>query len=342
MTTIEEVAKEAGVSRGTVSNVLNNYPSVSEENREKVLKAINKLKYTPNRAARMLKTKISKSIGLVIPNISNPFYPELARGVEDAGRKAGYSVFLCNSDRDIAKEREYMRILIEKNVDGIILVKPGITAEEIDEVGRECRIVLVDTDEELSQRYDVINVDDYGGVSEVMNLLYDYGHERIAFIYGQLQSNSSRRRLAAYKDFFARKNVTADSDLIKEGSYDWYSGYSRTVELLRKVDPPTAVFAANDLMAIGAVKAIRERRMNIPLDISVVGYDDIDLAALYSPQLTTVRQPKYEMGVMSIEALLRRLGPDGKSDAGEGSIATLKTNVVLRETVGYARRDRLK
>ena len=338
MATIEEVAKEAGVSRGTVSNVLNNFPSVSEENREKVIKAINKLKYTPNRAARMLKTKISKSIGLVLPDISNPFYSELARGVEDTGRKAGYSVFLCNSDRDIAKEQEYIRILIEKNVDGIILVKPGIAEEEIDEINRDCRVVLVDTDEALSHRYDVINADDYDGVSEVMNLLYDYGHERIALIYGQLESNSSRRRLAAYKDFFARKGVTVDNDLIKQGSYDWYSGYSCTVELLRMANPPTAVFAANDLMAIGAVKAIRERRMNIPLDISVVGYDDIDLAALYSPQLTTVRQPKYEMGTMSMEALLRRLGAGGKSDAGEGSIVTLKTNVILRETVGYVRK----
>jgi DNA-binding LacI/PurR family transcriptional regulator len=334
---MKDVARAAGVSLGTVSNVLNNVPTVTEENRNKVLDAVKALKFRLNTAARTLKTNLTKSIGLVIPDITNPFYPELARGVEDEARKAGFTVFLCNNDRDVQKEREYVNILIEKNVDGMILVKPKISQAEIEEIHEKCDLVLVDINDDYMPRYNVVNVDDYGGVIKAMNLLYEYGHTRIGFISGLMESQSSKCRYEAYSKFLNDKGLPLDETLVKRGSYDWYSGYTAGVELLRHLNPPTAIFASNDLMAIGVLKAARERRLNVPFDLSVIGCDDIDMASLCSPQLTTVRQPKYEVGVSSVEMLLKRLNK-ADTDKQKGRLITLGTEIILRESLGYVKK----
>lgn len=338
MATMKDVAKAAGVSLGTVSNVLNNVPTVTEENRQKVLKAIKELKFIPNTAARTLKTKTSKSIGLIIPDITNPFYPELARGVEDAAKKAGFTVFLCNNDRDVQKEREYIRVLIEKNVDGIILVKPNISNNEIDELLEKCEVVLVDISNITDREYDIVNVDDYHGTLNALNILYDYGHKRIGFITGLLEAQSSKYRYEAYIDFLKEKGIAFDEALVKKGSYDWYSGYKAGSELLRLLDPPTAIFASNDLMAVGVLKAAKERMLNVPYDLSVMGCDDIDMASLCSPQLTTVRQPKYEIGTASVELLLGRMNTADRSKSRKGRKIELKTEVIMRESVGYSKK----
>ena len=332
MPTMKDVAREANVSLGTVSNVLNQRPSVSEANREKVMRAVEKLQFRPNTAARTLKTKSSRSIGLIIPDINNPFYPELARGVEDTAKKYGHSILLCNNDRNKEKEREYIDILIEKNVDGIILVKPRIGIAQLQKIREICPVVAVDADYVPEGQFDIINVDDDNGMRLAMELLYEYGHRRIAFISGLLESVSSRSRRQAYIDFLTEKSIPVRPEYIAMGAYNWYSGYTCTVELLRLLTPPTAIFAANDLMAIGAMKAIHERRQKIPLDISVMGYDDIDMASLCTPQLTTIWQPKYEIGVLSVNMLLNHR----RSEEIESKQVTLKTEVRLRESVGYA------
>ena len=340
MATMKDVAREAGVSLGTVSNVLNKVPTVTEDNRQKVMDAVKFLKFRPNTAARTLKTKTSKSIGLVIPDITNPFYPELARGVEDAARKAGLAVFLCNNDRNVQKEREYINALIEKNVDGMILVKPQISQAEIDEIHEKCNIILVDIDETCRFQYDAVNVNDYEGATKAMNLLYEYGHTKIAFISGLMESQSSRYRYEAYVRFLKDKGLPLDETLVRKGAYDWYSGYTAGVELLRHLNPPTAIFASNDLMAIGVLKAARERRLSVPFDLSVIGFDDIDMASLCTPQLTTVRQPKYEIGTASVEMLVNRLNTSKKSIQGQGNLLILETEIILRESVGYAKRGK--
>lgn len=339
MATMKDVAREAGVSLGTVSNVFNNVPTVSEESRKKVLDAKKHLKYRLNTAARTLKTKTSRSIGLIIPDINNPFYPELARGVEDAAKKEGFSVFLCNNDRNTKKEREYINLLIEKNADGIILVKPQISLEEIDEIYENYNVILVDSNEICKPQYDVVNVDDYEGAMKALGLLYEYGHRRIAYISGLRDSQSSQLRYSAYVRFLEDKRIKLDEGYVKKGSYDWYSGYCATVELLKNLKPPTAIFAANDLMAIGAIKAIQERRLKVPFDISVMGYDDIDMASLSTPQLTTIRQPKYEIGLESVRILLERLKAAENSEQRKGKQTILRTEVIIRESVSYAGRE---
>lgn len=334
MPTMKDVAKEAQVALGTVSNVLNNRSTVSLENRMKVLNAVKKLNYRTNFAARTLKTNASKSIGLIIPDITNPFYPELARGAEDSARKNGYTLLLCNTDRNVEKEREYIQVLIEKNVDGIIIVKSKVSKEEIESACEFCSCILVDSGSDFKGKYNVINVDEVKGIFDAMQLLYDYGHRRIAFISGLLESASSLSRQDAYLQFLKEKGLSYDKELVKKGSYDWYSGYTCTVELLRSISPPTAILAANDLMAIGAMKAITERRLHIPFDISVMGIDDIDMASLCTPTLTSLRQPKYEMGVLSVEKLINRI--EKKEDEySKCDVILLKAELVLRDSVGY-------
>jgi DNA-binding LacI/PurR family transcriptional regulator len=337
MVTMKDVARKAGVSLGTVSNVLNNVSTVSEENRRKVLDAVKELNYRVNTVARTLKTKTSRSIGLIIPDITNPYYPELARGVEDAAKKAGLSCFLCNNDRNRQKEKEYINLLIQKNADGMILVKPQLNSEELSELCEKYNVILVDSDSTSKPWYNTVNVDDYEGVMKALNLLYEFNHTRIAFIGGLLDSQSSKFRYMAYKDFFAQKGLELREEYMKRGNYDWYGGYYAAVELLRLVNPPTAIFAANDLMAIGAMKAIRERLMNIPFDISVMGYDDILMASLCSPQLTTIRQPKYEIGTVSVEILVEILNNKDHDKKNYGKQVKLSTEIIMRESVGYAK-----
>lgn len=330
---MRDVAREAQVSLGTVSNVLNNVSTVTEENRKKVLEAIKGLKYRPNTAARVLKTNISKSIGLVIPDITNPYYPDLARGVEDIARKHGYTIFLCNDDRNSLKEKNYIDALISKNVDGIILVKPKQSCEEIEDIQKRCNVVLVDADDVTGYKCNLINVDDYSGAMQAMNLLYEYGHRKIAFVSGQLESMSSIRRQEAYINFLKSKNIEIDESFIKKGQYDWHSGYKSAIELFGQKNRPTAIFAANDLMAIGAMKAAREKGVSVPGDMSIIGYDDIDMASLCTPQLTTVKQPKYETGMISMEMLIASLEPSTSEKAKDRQVVTLRTEVIVRDSV---------
>lgn len=328
---MKDVAREAGVSLGTVSNVLNNKNTVLAENRRKVMKAVERLGFRSNLVARTLKTKTSSDIGLIIPNINNPFYPELARGVEDAANEAGFTVLLCNDDRNADKERSYINSLITKNVSGIILLKPQISFAEIDDISRRMAVILVDVGAPPGASYNIVNVDDRGGITRALEHLYENGHRRIAFVKGLDDSLSSLDRAEAYTDFLVRKRLRVRDDFVCQGKYSWMGGYEAARRLLSLPNSPTAIMAANDLMAIGCIKGAQEMGLDVPGDVSVVGFDNLDLTNLCSPRLTTVNQPKYEMGTKSVELLLRRIN-NGKKAGGEKVV--LHTEIVVRESVG--------
>lgn len=334
MATVKDVAREAGVSLGTVSNVLNGKESVKPENREKVFGAMKKLGFHYNMTASALRTKTTKNIGLIIPTISNPYYPELARGVEDEARKAGFTVFLCNSDREKEKEQTYINALISKGVDGIILVKSRLNRQELLEVGRQTALVVQDCDVGEDDDFPEINVNDYVGVVQGMNLLFRYGHRRIAFISGLMESYSSRRRMKAYEDCLESQKIPCRQEYVVQGDYSSSGGYSLMKELLKCRPRPTAVMAANDMMAMGAMKAIQAAGFQIPGDISVIGYDDIEMSKLCSPALTTIHQPKYEVGVAAFKLLRQSL--QGEEISPEKKRIVLETRMVQRESVGYA------
>lgn len=332
MATMKDVARRAGVSVGTVSNVLNNSATVQAENREKVMKAVAELGFRSNMVARTLKTKVSRDIGLIIPSISNPFYPEVARGVEDAANKAGLTVFLCNDDRNIEKERHYIESLLLKNVGGLILVKPQISLEEIDAVGQQIPVVLVDTGTNVSPNHSIVSVDDKSGISEGLKHLYKNGHRKIAFVRGLNDSLSSQNRVDAYVNFMESMGLPVRKEYIYRGNYDWNSGYSAARYLLDLDDPPTAIFTANDLMAIGCIRAAQMSGLTVPDDLSVIGFDNLDITDYCYPRLTTIDQPKYDMGVASVELLLRRMNHQNSGDAADK--LTLPTTLIVRDSAG--------
>ena len=307
MITIRDVAKEAGVSLGTVSNVLNHRTSVKKENCDKVMAAVEKLKFQFNTVSKQLNSSFLNSIGLIIPNIMNPFYPEIVKGVEDAALTAKYNVFVCNNDRLEHKETEYLDLLCKKRVDGILLYKPMVSIKALEEISKVTAVTLVDASEKMKGLFNSVNIDDCGGTLDAMNFIYDNGHRRIAYISGLFEAESSIKRLNVYKDFLVSKGMGVEETLIKKGNYDWYSGYTSASALLRLMNPPTAIFAATDLMAIGAIKAVLERGLRVPEDVSIMGHDDVFISEIYSPRLTTVRQPKYEIGVASVELLIRHI-----------------------------------
>jgi DNA-binding LacI/PurR family transcriptional regulator len=336
--TMKDVARVGGVSLGTVSNVLNDLPTVTEKNRKKVLDAIRQLNYSPNFTARALKTRRSKCVGLIIPDINNPFYAEFARGVEDGVQAMGYNLFLCNSDRDSAKERSYMDTLLEKMVDGLILFKTHLPLEEINYFNARYSIVLVDSfSVDRNIACDIIKVDDYNGVLKALEYLWNFKHRRIAMIAGTRDSLSSVDRVRSYNDFFTAKGHSISKACIEYGNYDWHSGCECTKKFLDSGNPPTAIMAANDLMAIGAMKAIQERGLDVPADVSVMGYDDIDIASLCTPSLTTVRQPKYEMGKCSVQSLLNRIETRKTEKNPEPNVTTFTTEIIERDSVSFCR-----
>jgi DNA-binding LacI/PurR family transcriptional regulator len=364
--TMKDVAKAGGVSLGTVSNVLNGVPTVSEKNRQKTLAAISLLNYSPNITARTLKTKRSYCIGLIVSDIHNPFYSEFARGVEDLVHAMGYKLFLCNSDRNAGKEQAYVDALIKGMVDGLILMKTRLPSSTLAEIGARVSVVLVDTcGDEDHGGCDFVGVNDYDGITQALGFLWNYKHRRIAMIAGPQDSLSARERVRSFFDFFNARGYGPADINIRYSSYDWHGGYDCAKKLLDGSRPPTAVLAANDLMAIGAMKALRERGLFIPRDISVVGFDDINMASLCIPALTTVKQPKYEMGEYSARKLLKRIelvftaktaapkkngkkrqadkkGAPGEKAGGdaETGVTVLKTELIIRDSVSFNRPGR--
>jgi LacI family transcriptional regulator len=305
--TIKEVASEAGVSVGTVSNVLNDYKHVTEAKRKKVLDAIDTLGYKPNPIARTLKTRISKTIGLIVPDISNPFYAELARGAEDILRQHGYNLFLCNKDRNSEKEADYVDALMDKSVDGIILVKPTINENKIHGIGKNNNLILIDTNMPASKDYAIINVDDYMSAYKMTEYLYQMGHRKIAYFSGNMDARSDQLRFQGYKSFMKEQSIFGEDLVEKCGVYRISESYNHAQNFLKKKRKIDAVFASNDVIALGIIHAANDLGLRVPEDISVAGCDDIEMSSYLRPTLTTIRRPKYLLGNTAAKALIDTL-----------------------------------
>ncbi|NPV80580.1 MAG: LacI family DNA-binding transcriptional regulator [Firmicutes bacterium] len=309
--TIKDVAKLAGVSLSTASYVLNNKGAVSEKTRDKVLLAARKLNYKPNAIARSLVTGSSKTIGLLIPDISDPYFTEIVKGVEECANSNGYSVILCNTDRKLEKENQYFNILKEKRADGIILTG-GAMNNDRHLLRLEDDNIAVVVIGRHSLPFRAVVVDNVMAAREVTEYLLGKGHRRIGFISGSLLSTTSQDRLEGYKQALAFHGVPYDESLVSEADFKVQGGMeaARRFFELPMERRPTAVFAGNDQMAIGVMGAAREYGLRVPEDIAVVGFDDIPLASLVTPSLTTVRLPMYEMGYKAMELLLESIAGD--------------------------------
>ena len=326
---ITDVAQRAGVSISTVSRVLNNsdYP-IRPETRQKVLEAIEELRFRPNDVARSLLLKQTHTIGLIVPDISNPYYPELSLGVEATASEHGYAVIFCNTSRRPEKVEYYLDVLLQKRADGIIIAGGGTDLTQISQgtLRSDTKIALVG---KHHLPFPSVQVDNFGAAREITSHLLNLGHRHIAFISGPPNLTSVQDRLAGYKASLEERGISEDNRLICEGDFGAESGYSATLSLLRGEPTPTAIFAANDRMAISAMAAAADVGLRVPNDLTVVGFDDIITASLVRPSLTTVALPAYEIGASAMRLMLRLL-------EGEECPKTvwLPTQLVIRQSSG--------
>jgi len=307
MATIVEVARRARVSPTTVSHVVNGTRFVSAEARARVEHAILALGYRPNALARSLRRGQSHTLGLLLPDSGNPFFAEMGRAVEQAASEAGFSVILCNTENDRARERHYLGALARKQVDGIVLVAAEERGQALQGLLR-ARMPVVATDRERpGLAVDTVVAEHERGGELATRHLLSLGHRRIACIAGPRALSPSALRVAGWRRALEEAGAEADPALLVHGDFHPGTGAAAARALLALPRPPTAVFACNDLMALGVLRAAAELGRRVPDDLAVVGYDDIELAPFASPPLTTVAQPKREMGREAVRLLTARI-----------------------------------
>lgn len=305
--TMAQVAREAHVSLMTVSRVINDKEGVSPATRERVQAVIEQLGYRPSDIARGLVTKRTGTLGLVMPDVANLFFAEVARGAEHVAYDAGYNIFLCNTGEDIQRELEMLQSLEEKRVDGIVLCSSRLEEAVLEEaVASHPAVVLLSRKIESNDVGSVVINDLVGGRMATEHLL-QAGHRAIGFLAGPPISESGRARAESYRATLTTAGVTFNPDWTCHCIPTVVGGRERARELLTANPELTALFCHNDLIAIGALQACADLGRAVPADVAVVGYDDIPMAALVSPSLTTCRVPRYEMGAQAMQLLLAKI-----------------------------------
>ncbi|NBC97746.1 ribose operon transcriptional repressor RbsR [Atlantibacter hermannii] len=312
MATMKDVARLAGVSTSTVSHVINNDRFVSEAIRLKVNDAVKTLNYAPSALARSLKLNQTRTIGMLITASSNPFFSEIVRGVERSCFERGYSLVLCNTEGDEQRMNSNLETLLQKRVDGLLLLCTETHQPSAEIMTRYPSIPTVmmdwapfDGDSDLIQDNSLL-----GGEIATQHLI-DKGYRRIACITGPLDKTPSRLRLEGYRNAMARAGLAVPAGYEITGDFEFSSGFSAMNALLALPQRPEAVFTGNDAMAVGAYQALYQAGLSIPKDMALVGYDDIELARYMTPPLTTVHQPKDELGELAIDVLIHRMAQPG-------------------------------
>lgn len=306
--TMRQIAARARVSVGTVSHVINNSAGVREGVRKRVLDAIERLGYQPSLLARGLRRNQTTILGVIIPDISNPFFPLVVRGVEDIAYQNSYRLMLCNTDNDANKEQVYFDELRAYRMAGLIVI-PSADSRLVALAaasGGEPPVICLDRWPE-GWKGDTVTVDNEEGAYQAARYLLELGHRRIATITGQLHVTSGIERLKGFKRALREAGVSIAPEYVQEGRFDRLSGYEKGLMLLQFSPRPTAIFAANDLVALGVLAALRELGLRCPEDLSLVGFDDQELASFTNPALTTVAQPAYQMGARAAGLLFERL-----------------------------------
>jgi len=303
MATIKDVAALAGVSFTTVSHVINNTRPVNSETRKRVEEAIRATRYVPSAVARSLKHRTTRTIGVLVPTATNPYFAELARGIEDVCAAAGYSVILCNSDDDPRKQRDYLRVLMEKRVDGIIVSSAGPDHALIEALG-ESALPVVMVDGDPSANMPLVTVDQGEGARLATQHLLDVGHATVWHVSGPTEWFDAAGRIEGWRRTLEAAGAEAPPTIAADWSAS--SGYQAGLMLARMPDV-TAVFAANDHQALGIMRALQERGRRVPADVSVVGFDDVPEAAYFLPPLTTIRADFDEVARLTLAMLLGQI-----------------------------------
>ncbi len=306
MTTIKDVARGAGVAPNTASRVINDSGYVSEATRARVEAAIEELGYVPNRIARSLRSKQTHTLALVLTDITNPFWTTIARGVEDAASAEGFSVILCNTDESEAKEFSYVGVLLQKQVDGFLLVPAHSEGRSVALIRRQ-GVPLVVLDRTVPAPVDMVRSDSVGGSRALTEHLLSQGHRRIAILSGPQQVSTASDRVQGFREAMDAAGVVPDERMVIFGEFTRAGGQAMAEEVLGLTPRPTALVAANNFIAVGAFRALQGMGLRVPEDVALVAFDDLPPSFRMEPFLTVVAQRVYEVGQTATQLLLRRL-----------------------------------
>jgi LacI family transcriptional regulator len=305
-----DIAKKTGFSVSTVSRVLHNglrKHKISDKTKEQIKKAAKELGYKPNILARGLKLKKTHDIGVIVPDVSNPFFAALVKSIGEEVRKIGYSLILCDSNENILIEKEAIQLLLGKRVEGLIMASVGLFDEHIKNLEQSnLPVVMVDRCFD-GLNFDSICVNNFKGSYLGTQHLIKEGHRKIAFIQGLPGTSTNEERLQGFKQALNSAKITIRNEYIVGDDFRSLNGYLQTKTLLNLTDPPTAIFTAGDLIALGAFQALKEENLNIPNNISIATFDDPAFASFLSPPLTAIKQPVEEMGIMAIKLIMSRM-----------------------------------
>lgn len=325
--TIRDVAKLAGVSVATVSRVMNQKGYVNSETEQKVKKAMKQLQFEPNEMARGLAGKRTRTIALILPDISNPFFPGLARGVEDVAQQNGFTVILCNSDDMGVKERSYIEMLKKKYIDGIIFATNNLFQEDIERM-EEAQIPFVVLDRApITGAGCVIRVNNFGGAKLAVQHLLDIGCQKIAHVYGPQELITARERLAGYEEV-AKTHAWYTPSLLIPGDFTIDGGIKAVAELLSKHPDVDGIFAGNDLMAVGVLKGLHRMGISVPDQVAVCGFDGVNLTEITQPELSTIAQPIYQIGELAANRLIERI----QLSSNQHENIELDVSLIVRES----------
>jgi LacI family transcriptional regulator len=335
MPTIQDVARRAGVAPITVSRVINHSGYFSKETRQKVEAAIAELGYVPNTLARSLRSKKTHTLALILTDITNPFFTMISRGVEDAASDAGFMVIYCNTDESESEEEKYLQLLLQKQVDGILLVPARSTSRAIASIQEQGTAVVVLDRHLTGVEADIVRGDSQGGACLLVKHLIDLGHRQIAVLTGPESVSTAEDRLTGYKRALEAAGIPIDDQLIYYGAYTRQGGYEMAQRVLSNAHRPTALFAANNFIALGALRALREAGVRVPEEMALVCFDDLPSTWILDPFLTVAAQPAYEMGKKATELILARIKGQAPAPCQE---IVLPVEIIVRRTSGGLRR----
>ncbi|CAM3102561.1 MULTISPECIES: substrate-binding domain-containing protein [Vibrio] len=330
MATMKDLAKLAGVSTSTVSHVINKTRFVSDEIAERVNKAAQELNYAPSALARSLKMNRTKTIGMLMTTSTNPFFGEVVKGVERNCYQQGYNLILCNTEGDHERMKASINTLLQKRVDGIILMCSTLVGERIDEFERypDIPVVVMDWGPMLFSSDKIQDNSLLGGYMATKHLI-ESGHKEIGCITGPLNHHQAQMRYEGYKRALREANLEIHPEWVMESNFECQGGYDTFIKLMKLNSLPSALFVSNDMMAMGVINAANENNLSIPDDISIIGYDDIHIAKFMSPSLTTIHQPKYRLGKAAVDTLLKKIN----KLSNEPEIIQLEPTLIVRKSV---------
>ncbi len=330
MATIKDVAKLAGVSTTTVSHVMNKTRFVAKQTEEQVRAAIKALNYSPSAVARSLKINTTKSIGMIVTTSQSPYFAEMIQTVEECCYRQGYSLFLCNTQNDPEKIKNYVEMLAKKRVDGLLVICSEYHKDSRNLLAKITDIPMLVMDwTATSKESDILQDNSFTGGYLATQHLIENGHQKIGIITGDLAKTISVERLAGFEKAMQEAGLEVNENWVCEGYFNPEDGYENMMNILAQEEIPTAVFCCNDMMALGAISAIGEKGLKVPEDISIIGYDDIHSSRFFSPPLTTINQPKKTLGTQAAVRLFERINNKNVSQ----KVIELTPSLVQRKSV---------